>query len=351
MKSALHSYGWTTLLSAAIALLLWSLGETGPFLRTLLVSCSIGYGINTAFVLLPPLAEGRMSPYLAPIPITAVGLAVGLAVGGWFAAQNPWYFFSEDWGTLIVGGFFGIVGFLIFGTRARLVELRAQLAEAEADRQAQQREMLETQLRLLQAQIEPHFLFNTLSNIAGMIHAQPDEAERTLVDVTTLLRSSLRRTRQAVTTLGEELDIIRAYLDIQQLRMKERLRYEIDVEESLRSTPLPPMLVQPIVENAVRHGIDPLEEGGCVHIHAHARNGGLLIDITDDGKGIHSNQAGTGTGLRNIRERLMRLYNGYATFRLSDHEPSGVRVELFIPDGENDPVADSSRPDNVPVQV
>ena len=331
MIGVLKGFGWNTLLCFAIATLLWSLGATDGFLGTLAVSCCIGYSINTAFLLLQPLAHGRIAPYIAPIPITAIGLAVGLVLGGLLAAGDPWFFFAENWGTPILGIFFGIVGFLIFGTRARLIELRAKLAEAEADRQAREREMMETQLRLLQAQIEPHFLFNTLSNIAGMIHKDPDQAERTLVNITTLLRSSLRRTRQEITTLGEELDIIRAYLDIQKIRMKDRLDYRIDVDDALRTTPLPPMLVQPIVENAVRHGIDPLEAGGAVTLAVSNRDGGLQIDVRDTGKGIHATTSGSGTGLRNIRERLARLYSGYATFSLADNAPHGVHVQMFLP--------------------
>jgi signal transduction histidine kinase len=328
---ALRSFGYTALLCVAIAIALWPLNPASRFYTTLLISCCIGFGINGAFVLLQNLVARFLPPYVAPLPITAIGLAAGLVAGGTLALGDPWFFFSEDWSTAVLAVFFAVVGFLLIGTRTQLAELRARLAEAEAGREKLEREALETQLRLLQAQIEPHFLFNVLSNIAGMIRADPVGAERTLANLSTLLRSSLRRTRASVTTLGEELDIIRAYLDIQQIRMGARLAYEIEIDDRLRHVPLPPMLVQPIGENAVRHGLDPLEEGGRLAIRVRETPGGVAIEVADTGRGIGANRPGPGTGLRNIRERLAGLYGGTATLRLMDNEPHGVCARLFVP--------------------
>jgi LytS/YehU family sensor histidine kinase len=226
--------------------------------------------------------------------------------------------------------FFGVVGFALFGTRARLLQAQAELAVAASEHQRQERLITETELKLLQAQIEPHFLFNTLSNIAVLIRSNPDDAERTLLNLTTLLRSSLNRTREAQTTLREELDIARAYLDIHAIRMRERLQYRIESELSLDNLPLPPMLVQPLIENALKHGVDPLENGGCVSIAVHRTADHLIIAVKENGAGM-AEQAPPGTGLRNVRERLYGLYGQAAQLSVSDRRPHGVCAELSIP--------------------
>jgi sensor histidine kinase YesM len=186
---------------------------------------------------------------------------------------------------------------------------------------------------LLQAQIEPHFLFNTLSNIAGLIHQDPAAAEQTLLNLTTLLRSSLKRTREDATTLAEELEIAQAYLEINAIRMQGRLSYHIRCDPQLSSLPLPPLLVQPLIENAIKHGIDPKEEGGSIDVSARIEDNEVHIDITDTGAGIEANQptAGTGTGLKNVRERLRVLYGDRGDLTLTDNQPHGMIATLVLP--------------------
>ena len=177
-------------------------------------------------------------------------------------------FYTEDYATLILGIFFSVIGFLVFATRTRLAQTEARLIAAEMESERQERLVTLTELKLLQAQIEPHFLFNTLSNIAGLIHKRPDDAEKTLVNLTRLLRSSLSRTRKTETTVAEEIDIARAYLEIHAIRMSDRLQYRITVDPTVSNAPLPPLLIQPLVENAITHGIDQLEQGGIINIDA-----------------------------------------------------------------------------------
>jgi sensor histidine kinase YesM len=341
MKSynAWGSLGYTTVFCLAIGLLLWVLNISGSLLLSITISLCIGLSINLSFILAQEKLNQLLSPYLAAIPITALGLAIGLAIAGLVVASTPTFFFRGDYATLIIGVFFAIVGTAIFVVRNQLQAARAQLAEAELQQQAQEKLLLETELKLLQAQIEPHFLFNTLSNVVGLIHKDPQAAEETLLNLTTLLRSSLQRTRDATVTLAQELIIVEAYLKIQSIRMQERLHYEFipaeivhagsDLHEQMKAHALPPLLLQPLVENAVKHGIDPSEAGGSVTISVAATDKQLQIIVADTGVGM-SSSAQAGTGLDNVRQRLRALYGDRASLSVTENKPSGVVVELNI---------------------
>lgn len=332
LPKTLVTYIYTSLLCLGIAITNWVLDWGVPFWASMVVSFSIGLSINSMFVFLQKPCEAYFSPYIAAIPLTGVGLAIGLLLAGTFVASDPLFFFADNYATLALGVFFGILGFILFSTRSRLLEMRAQLALAEIEQEKQARLILQTELKLLQAQIEPHFLFNTLSNIAGLIHSQPDIAEETLLNLTTLLRSSLSRTRQTETTLKEELDIARAYLEIHKTRMQGRLSFAIDTPiQDLENVPVPPLLVQPLVENAIKHGIDPKEEGGSIRIVVDADDRQLFITVRDDGIGIDLSSPSSGTGLANVRHRLSTLYGTSASLSLREGADGGVEALLQIP--------------------
>ena len=321
------SYLYTGVFCSAVVLLLQGLGVGGSWAQSAIVSFSIGFCIHTAFIVLTAPFCRWIGARLAPLPITAIGLGTGLALGGWLGIGNPAFFFqAEGYGSLLLGVFFGILGFIFFTTRDDLMEARASLAE-------QERQRVETELRLLQAQIEPHFLFNTLSNVISLIRTDPDRAESTLVNLTQFLRSTLKRSRETTAALADELNIIRAYLQIQQTRMGERLSFTIDADTSLQQAAFPPLLLQPLVENAVIHGIEPSEAGGTIHVHAEAANGVLTVTVSDDGMGIQSNTSSSRVGLRNILERLHSLFGDAASLSLSERSPHGVKAELVIPMG------------------
>ena len=146
-----------------------------------------------------------------------------------------------------------------------------------------------------------------------------------------LLRASLKRTRSETTTLGEELEIVTAYLDIQKVRMGDRLEIAIVVPDSLRSLPLPPLLLQPLVENAVTHGLDVKIEGGRVGIEARRDGTDVIIRITDTGAGFGNHTGGSGVGLRNVRERLTGLYGTRARLDLIENAGGGITAELCMP--------------------
>ncbi len=334
-RAVLPAYARTTVFSVAIGILIWALGVASPLWGAILISLIIGYSITTVSVFLQPVLMRFMPPLAALTLTAAVGIGTGVLIGGLLVVDDGGTFF-EGHATLLLGLFFGTLGFLFFQTQERLKESRMLLAEAESQRLNREKTLLETELKLLQAQIEPHFLFNTLSNVIGMIREDPTAAESTLLRLTTLLRSTLQRTRKAVITLDDELNIIEALLAINGVRMGERLRWHIDVEQTLRALPVPPMLLQPLVENAVKHGIEPLEAGGEVTISATASEQALEIVISDIGAGLAGGTRtepgdGFNVGIANVQERLTALFGDAARLTLTENTPTGTIATLTLP--------------------
>lgn len=319
------------LFSTAIAVLIWWLTEIGRFMPILIISLSIGWSVNLAFVLMHDWLSSKIGAWLAPAPIVAIGLAAGLLIAGAVVGNDPLYFYFQSFTTLGLALFFGIIGSLIFYTRERLNRTSRELAESELRQTQQQKLLAETELKLLQAQIEPHFLFNTLSNITQLIRGEPELAVGTLENLTTLLRASLARTRAGESTLGQEVDFAAAYLAIQATRMQGRLRYELDLPDVLRDVPLPPLLVQPLLENAVIHGIETRPEGGEVAFSARRIEDELILRVCDTGVGISETGSANGTGLRNIRDRLRLRYGPEASLELTPADPRGVNAVINIP--------------------
>ncbi|MEM7251896.1 MAG: sensor histidine kinase [Pseudomonadota bacterium] len=325
-------YGYTAVFSAAIAVLVWALGVPKTFGLGLAISFAIGFSVYSAFIVFEPFLRNRLPSLLVPIPITVIGLAVGLAIGGYILNGSPWTFFARDWTTAAIGLFFGVLGIIFFATTGKLAATREELAAAQIAQQRYERQLIESELKRLQAQIEPHFLFNTLSTITSLIDSRPGDARRTLEHLTDLLRSSLHRTRVEKTRLEEELSVVEAYLAILKIRMQDRLQFHFDISEQAAKWEMPPMLVQPLVENAVMHGLEPKIDGGSIAIEALVTDESLLvIRVTDDGPGIASGSSALGTGLKNIRERLAGLYGEGATLSLQDNQPTGVVAKLTLP--------------------
>ena len=200
----------------------------------------------------------------------------------------------------------------------------------------QEKAATQAELTVLQAQIEPHFLFNTLGAATGLIDQSPQAAKAMLLDLTTLLRGTLLRTREHWHTLDEELALVRAYLDIMTRRMGPRLCYDIECEAGLGGLPLPPLLLQPIVENAIRHGLEPLESGGRLTLHLHRVADSLHITLSDTGQGWSAQAAASpGIGLQNLRARLEAAYGPAAQLALCPNPlsegRSGLTVSLYLP--------------------
>lgn len=216
-------------------------------------------------------------------------------------------------------------------TRSRLrAEKRVLSAEASAEMEALRRQVAEAQLQTLQAQVEPHFLFNTLAAVEHLAETDPPRATVMLQHLIAFLRGSLPDMREQNTSLGREADLCQSYLAIMQIRMEDRLRVSIDVPESLRGLSFPPMMLQSLVENSIKHGLEPKPEGGAIAISARLQDGRLRVTVADTGLGIAEN-APQGIGLGNIRDRLKRLYGNAAALVLAPNAPAGAHITIEIP--------------------
>jgi len=192
----------------------------------------------------------------------------------------------------------------------------------------------EANLRILQAQFEPHFLFNTLSNILNLLDTDPEKGKSMLVDFTQYLRTSLSKIRGQTTRLGHEMEMIRAYLNIFKVRMGDRLKFDIDLPAHLEDTPFPPMLIQPLVENAIKHGLEPKVQGGEILISGKENDSHLRLEIIDTGMGINPGRKG-GLGLANIRERLQSLYGNDGRLVIEENQSGGVKATIEVPHGKS----------------
>jgi sensor histidine kinase YesM len=193
--------------------------------------------------------------------------------------------------------------------------------------------LAEARLRTLQAQIEPHFLYNTLANVVSLIGSEPAKAKHMLERLIDFLRASLSASRAEQATLGAELDLAAAYLDLLSVRMGARLRWRIEADDACRALPIAPMLIQPLVENAIMHGIEPKMDGGEIVVRAALVGGVLRVEVGDDGVGLGASapRPGGGVGLSNLRERLRSLHGLSAQLQLLENQSAGVTSRLLLP--------------------
>ncbi|HEY8878353.1 MAG TPA: sensor histidine kinase [Roseateles sp.] len=196
-----------------------------------------------------------------------------------------------------------------------------------------QARVTEAQLKLLQGQIEPHFLFNTLANVQSLIDFDPERAKLMLERFTDYLRASLGQLRGDSTTLAQEFAMLEAYLGLMQLRMGERLKVQLSLPADLGSVELPPLLAQPLVENAIHHGLEPKIAGGTVAVSARRVDGRLWIEVADDGQGLDApkRRGGNGVALGNIRERLKARFGPSATLELLPRDGGGTLARIQLP--------------------
>jgi hypothetical protein len=201
---------------------------------------------------------------------------------------------------------------------------------AEMDRLALDREMAEARLQVLQAQIEPHFLFNTLANVRRLYQTDLAAGRAMLDNLMRYLEVALPHMRAERSTVAGELSLVEAYLHVQRIRMGRRLTFRIDVPAPLHALEVPPMMLLTLVENAIKHGLNPLPEGGAIEIRARREGDRLRLDVTDDGRGFQATSGG-GTGLANIRARLAAMHGDEASLTLTENEPHGVTATLELP--------------------
>jgi signal transduction histidine kinase len=218
-------------------------------------------------------------------------------------------------------------------------EAVAAAATETAEHEQLKRQVMEARMAAMQAQVEPHFLFNTLASIEHLIETDPPRAarmQRTLIDFLRAAMPTLREANaQAVRDLGRELAVVRPYLDILKMRMEDRLSVNIEVPEGLLSAEFPPLMLQSLVENAIKHGLEPKAEGGTLSLSAQVMHGKLAVTVADTGLGFDAAAAngtgGTGIGLSNIRERLQLIYGDSANLRIEAMEAGGTRATITLP--------------------
>ena len=205
-------------------------------------------------------------------------------------------------------------------------KLAFALERSELERQA-----VDARLHLLQAQVAPHFLFNTLANVQALVDAGSPRASSVLRSVIQYLRAAVPLLHEPAATIERELQLVRPYLELMQMRMPDRLQYAMNVDASALQVRCPPTTLLTLVENAVRHGIDPSEEGGRIDIDIGRIGERCLVRVTDTGVGLHQSASGLGTGLTALRERLQLIFGDAAQLRLAPNGTRGAAVEVDMP--------------------
>jgi signal transduction histidine kinase len=289
------------------------------------IGCSI-YAINAAVIFHISNKRRRLWTLALTFPGS---IMLGVTLGAWITGAGNWSDPSA-WIAVVIGLFFGGIGGITYFLSLRIEQLDSEVKQRRMNEIESEKRQLEAHLKLLQAQIEPHFLFNTLANVSSLIDGDPALAKKLLERLNDWLRVALARARSNDTTLGDELDMLENYLQILKIRFGERLHWNIKVTEVDRLCSFPPMLLQPLVENAVRHGIEPKIGGGVIDICANSIGATLRIEVSDSGVGLIGNAAG-GTGLANVRERLATLFGKAGKLVLENRTGGGVSALLELP--------------------
>ncbi len=328
---------WQTVLLLAaintgIAAVLW-VDDSRPFWQPLLTVQLYGFAIAYCVNAASPWERSR--PILRLIGAVAIGTLVGITLTILVKGYSWDYVMARaslfGW-NLFTGFANGLFVSLFFYLKHRETQAAAALHKAEADRHLMARQTIEAELKLMQAQVEPHFLFNTLASVQYLTETDPREANRLLGHLIEYLRAALPQLRASSTTLGKEVGLAEAYLNILRTRMGARLGFTIDVGPGLAGHPFPPNLLISLVENAIKHGVEPAADGGTVSVRARRDGPSLVVTVQDTGRGLSAAApSGHGVGLSNLRERLAALYGTQGQFTLADALPRGTCATLSIP--------------------
>ena len=311
------------------------------FVWNMIVANAIGYTIHGLFEVGGALGidriannAGGVATALYYVLVSTAGVLLGFGLVAAIAAEGMFFNWLKSPRMVGIMAFSSIVISIllsvIFFWRERTARAETELERERVRIERVEREAVLANLRALQAQIEPHFLFNTLANVVSLVDPDPAKAKRMLESFIRFLRASLAATRSESTTLAEEAELIAAYLEVLQIRMGTRLRYAVDVPPELHSFAIAPMLLQPVIENSIRHGLEPKIEGGEVAFRARREGGEVLIEISDTGVGFAPVTRG-GVGLTNLRERLRALYGERASLSVAEQGGAGALVTLRIP--------------------
>jgi signal transduction histidine kinase len=277
---------------------------------------------------------GRSSSLARRAGSLAVAVLVGSASGEW--ALDLLYGGQDDWASWISSSVrFAALALAVAATyylwRAS-VESRESLRREDLHRLSVEQQLTNTRLTGLRKQIEPHFLFNTLATVRRLHQTSPESGAAMLANFIDYLARLLPMLEKSEVRLAEEIDLVRAYLAVIQLRMLDRLQVRIIVSEDLRRAHVPPLSLATLVENAVKHGIAPLQLGGVIEVSAHAEAGMVEIGVRDNGKGLSAESAGgSGIGLYNVRARLHTLHGSRALLVVEPNPPAGVYAYMRLP--------------------
>jgi sensor histidine kinase YesM len=308
----------------------------GPFLIFFSLAQCIGFFICTFghlfFSILKPATA------LKQIILLAICVVIGCSCGLFLFSFLFNIEITEFYSYLFVGCIFGMVISYFFIAHEKISQLKIAKQEEELKSIFLEKENIQANLRSLQAQIEPHFLFNSLSTILSLLDTDVKTGKHMLENLTRFLRTSLKHSRKEHNTLEYEIKTIESYLEINKIRMRERLKFTITMPEKLNNFSFPPMLIQPIVENAIKHGIEPKVEGGTILISIteqtnydnKQRSDKLVIKIADTGAGLSSDLS-FGMGLNNVKARLKALYGDKAYLSFKDNKPCGLIVQIKVP--------------------
>jgi signal transduction histidine kinase len=322
----------TAICAVAAAMVVRSFLNTYPDL--LVSALCVGYTSMLLFTVAGNVRQSRLPREVVQVGAIVVGSFVGTVLAGIVKGRDIRHMFSERLEgvsiTMGLGIGFGCVVVAWYILREKHARERERMMRAEAERHQLEKNVLEARLALMQAQVEPHFLFNTLANVQHLVETDPPEASRVLESLIKYLRAALPQMRESTTNLGRELEMARAFLEINRVRMGSRLQFAIEVPEALKTHPFPPMMLISLVENAVKHGVDPCCDCGTITIRAREDEGRLRVSVEDTGEGIKPKKGG-GVGLSNIRERLKALYGTSARLVIEEREPRGVVASIEVP--------------------
>jgi len=344
-RDFLYSFIFNTLIALvflALAVMFSDRIDIGrQFFVTFVFAQCIGYTIYVIFLVFDAFVapEIRRTPTMRWLCFTLIPV-IGVFIGYWIATtlldfrETRAEMFTLRGIASILTVALIIAGILIaiFVPRERAARAQAQMAREEARANAAEREATLARMQLLEAQVEPHFLYNTLAHVVSLVDAQPAVAKRMLHHLIELMRATAT-SAQRTGTLGAQLDLLRSYLDLIAMRMGPRLAWSIDAPDELARLNIPPMLLQPIVENAIKHGLEPSMDGGRVDISARRDGDALVLSVVDTGLGVAPMRGAgsTGLGLPNVRARLAALFGDAASLRMTDNSPSGTRVTITLP--------------------
>jgi signal transduction histidine kinase len=293
----------------------------GPFaldlLYSQLIGLSIWFLIDAGRFKLHP--EGRITKkqWLALMfGGTLIGYFVGSAAGDLLCGQVPLHALFNS--PRAMGGFL-ILSLCAAGLSSYFLMTREQLAHAQLEREEARAQMSEAQLKLLQSQLDPHMLFNTLANLRALIATDTTRATAMLDRMNDYLRATLTASRSTTHTLATEFERLRDYLELMRMRMGTRLEFALDLPAELRDVPVPTLLLQPLVENAVLHGLDPKLEGGALSVRAAIHGKHLQLQVLDNGVGLGPSTVKEGFGITQVRERLATSFGALATFSIASH--------------------------------